>query len=121
MSPCFNRDTHMCRSSRFGFLLFSVCLAGVAATPAMRQADAALARLPLRFEANQGQFHADVRYAAHGGSYSLLLTSRGPSLSLAGSRRIEMSMVGGNRSPRIDALERLATRTDYFLGSRDRW
>ena len=88
----------MSRFSRFGLLLCSVCLAGAADTPAMRQADAALARLPLRFEANQGQLQPDVRYAAHAGAYSLALKSTGPSLSL-GSHRVDISLLDSNRSP----------------------
>jgi hypothetical protein len=110
----------MPRLSRFGLLLCSVCLAGAATMPAMRQADAALARLPLRFEANQGQLHPDVRYAARAGAYSLALKSTGPSLSL-GSQRIDISLLNSNRAPRIEALDPVPTRTDYFVGSRDRW
>jgi hypothetical protein len=110
----------MPRLSRSGLLLFSVCLAGAATTPAARQADAALARLPLRFEANQGQLKPEIRYAAHAGAYSLALTSSGPSLSL-GSRRVDISLLNSNRAPRIEALDPVATRTDYFVGSRDRW
>src|SRR4051794_38299470 len=110
----------MPRLSRFGLLLCSVCLAGAATTPAMRQADAALARLPLRFEANQGQLKPDVRYAAHAGGYSLSLTSTGPSLSL-GSHRVDISLLNSNPAPRIEPLDPVATRTDYYIGSRDRW
>src|SRR5437763_9793244 len=110
----------MPRFSRFGLLLCSVCLAGAATTPAMRQADAALARLPLRFEANQGQLHPDVRYAAHAGAYSLALKSTGPSL-LLGSHRVDISLLNSNRSPSIEALDPVPTRIDYFVGTRDRW
>src|SRR3954447_4000500 len=114
------RDILMPRLSRFGLLLCSVCLAGASTTPAMRQADAVLARLPLRFEANQAQLPPDVRYAARAGAYSLSLKSSGPSLSL-GSHRVDISLLNSNRAPRIEALDPLPTRTDYFVGSRDRW
>ena len=110
----------MSRLSPFGLLLCSVCLASAATTPAMRQADAALARLPLRFEANQGQFGPDVRYAARAGAYSLALKSTGPSLSL-GSRRIDISLLNASGTPRIEALDPVPTRTNYLIGSRDRW
>src|ERR1041385_266427 len=111
----------MLRLSRFGLWLCSSALLGAAATPATRQASAALARLPLRFEANQGQLNSDVRYAARAGAYTLLLTSTGPSLSLAGSHRVDVSLLHGNRAPRIQALDPVPTRTDYFVGSRGRW
>ncbi len=114
----------MSRLFCFGLLLCSVSLCGAAtdgeATPAMRQAGAALARLPLRFEANRGQLNPRIRYAAHAGGYSLALTSAGPSLSL-GSHSVDISLLGSNRAPRIEALDPLPTRTDYFLGARDRW
>src|SRR3954454_16648714 len=114
------RYIHMPRLSRFGLLLCSVCLAGAATTPAMRQADAALARLPLRFEANQGQLKPEVRYAAHAGAYSLALTPTGSSL-LLGSHRVDMTLLHSNRAPRIEGLDPVKTRTDYFVGSRDQW
>src|SRR5205085_2499087 len=101
----------MPRLSRFGLPLCSVCLAGAATTPAMRQADAVQARLPLRFETNQGQFHPAVHYAARAGAYSLSLKASGPSLSL-GSHRVDISLLNGNRAPRIEALEPVATRSD---------
>jgi hypothetical protein len=110
----------MSRLSRFGLLLCSVCLAGAATTPAVRQADAALARLPLRFEANQGQLNTDIRYAAHAGAYTLALKANGASLSL-GSNRVDISLLNSNRAPRIEALDPVPTRTNYFVGSRDRW
>jgi hypothetical protein len=79
-----------------------------------------MARLPLRFEANQGQAPAAVRYMARAGSYSLQLTSAGPSVTL-GSHRVDISLVGGNRAPRLEALEPMPARTDYFVGRREQW
>src|SRR5207247_11423778 len=58
--------------------------------------------------------------AAHAGACTLFLAGRGPSLA-TGSRRIDIGLLQSNRAPRIDALEPLAARTDYFLGSRERW
>jgi hypothetical protein len=95
------------------------CL-GAATTPAERQAATLLGRLPLRFEANQGQLNPEVKFAAHSGAYTLRLTSRGTSVSLDG-RTVAMAFVGARRAPRIDGLEPVATRTDYYVGSRDRW
>jgi hypothetical protein len=104
----------MSRLSRFGVLLCLAPLAGAAPTPEM------LARLPLRFEANQGQAPANVRYTARAGAYTLQLTEGGPAVYL-GARRIDISLPGANRAPRIDALDPLRTRTSYFVGPRDRW
>lgn len=103
----------MSRLSRFGVLLCFAPLAGATAPTV-------LARLPLRFEANQGQAPANVRYTARAGAYTLQLTQSGASLFL-GSRRVDMSLPGGNPAPRMDALDPVGARTDYFVGSRDRW
>jgi hypothetical protein len=81
---------------------------------------AALERLPLRFEANQGQWSPDVRYLARGGSVKVALTDRGPSLRLPGTGRVDMVLEGAGR-PRIEPLEPLAARTDYFIGDRSNW
>jgi hypothetical protein len=103
----------MSRLPRFAVLLCFAPLAGATAPPVMT-------RLPLRFEANQGQAPKDVRYTARAGSYTLQLTSHGPSV-LLGSHRVDISLVGGNRTPRIDALEPMAARTNYFIGRKDQW
>src|SRR5581483_9690057 len=110
----------MSRLSRVAVLLCSSAALAAAATPATRMAEEAMARLPLRFEANQGQLDPEVRYAARSGATTLLLTRRGPSLSLSGSRRIDISFEDGNRAPKIEALDPLPTRTNYFIGSPDR-
>ena len=91
------------------------------ADPGVSQARTALARLPLRFEANQGQAAGEVRYTAHAGGYALLLTSQGPTLRAAGSNPVSISLVKGNGAPRIEPLDRLPARTNYFLGSRENW
>src|SRR5579872_6025336 len=108
---------------RFSLSLF-VCAASAFATappePAVSQAKAALARLPLRFEANQGQWSPDVRYAARAGQGALLLTTRGPAL-VAGGRRVDIAMLHGNRQPAIEALDPMRARTNYFMGSKEHW
>ncbi|HLK70292.1 MAG TPA: SBBP repeat-containing protein [Bryobacteraceae bacterium] len=95
------------------------------------QAKAALAKLPLRFEANQGQLNPSVRYSAHAGGYNLFLGEQGASLSIsAGSakngkqhrvERVDISLVNGNRAPQIEGLDRLQSRTDFFVGNRANW
>lgn len=116
----------MARLSRFGLF---VCAASVlmAAPPPVpdastSRAKAALAQLPLRFEANPGgQANPGVRYFARSGGYTLLLTDHGPTLAFAGSHRVDISLLNSNRSPQIEALDRLKARTNYFLGSRENW
>jgi beta-propeller repeat-containing protein len=87
----------------------------------MARAKTTLAQLPLRFEANQGRMDSSVQYAARAGGYNLLLTAQGPAFSFPNAPRIDMALQGSNRAAKIEALGPLATRTDSFLGGRERW
>lgn len=111
--------------SRFVLFAGSVSLLAAAGrpveTPATAQAKTALARLPLRFEANQGQARSSVRYSANAGGYRLDLTDHGPSLAFPNARRVNISLLHSNTAPAIEGANPLAARTDFFLGSRDRW
>ncbi|MGD0869887.1 MAG: SBBP repeat-containing protein [Bryobacteraceae bacterium] len=89
--------------------------------PALAQAAAALARSPLRFEANQGQFAPSVRYAARTTGFALALTARGASLRFADSRPLDISLLDSNPWPLIQPLDRLSAQTDYFIGARQNW
>lgn len=84
------------------------------------RANAALARLPLHFEANQGQWNPEVRYAARSGAGTVFLTGRGPVLE-SSTRRIDLKLLHGNRAPRLEALDPLPARTNYYLGDRANW
>jgi hypothetical protein len=77
--------------------------------------------LPLRFEANQGQFQSDVRFGARAGGYNLLLTSQGPQLSVAGAAPVAITLLNSNRSAAIEPLGPMTARTNYFVGSRQDW
>ena len=79
-----------------------------------------MARLPLRFEANGGQWNPDVRYAARAGKGALLLNKRGAAL-LGGGHRIDIAMLHGNRAPHIEALDPMRARTNYFVGNKAHW
>ena len=79
-----------------------------------------MAGLPLRFEANQGQMPPSALYGARANGYHVLLGAAGPSIAL-GAHRVDMSLVRGNRAPRVEPLDPLATRTDYMIGSRSQW
>lgn len=107
-------------------ILWSLFVCGISAfaarapEPGRAGAQAALARLPLRFEANQGQWSAGVRYAARTGGGALLLTNSGAVL-VGGGRRVDFSLLNANASARIEALDPMRARTSYFLGSREKW
>ncbi len=116
----------MLRLFRFGLLVCAASVlaaAGGASRPdaALSQAKAALARLPLRFEANRGQWDPAVRYAARANGYALLLTAGGPVVSFPGAGRVAINLLNSNRAARIEPLDQLPAHTDYFVGSREHW
>ena len=109
-------------SFRFGIVLCAaLTLAAAPREAAITQAQATLARTPLRFEANQGQWNPAVLYAARSGGYDLMFTARGPALTLAGSHRVDISLLNSNPAPAIEAIGKLPTRTNYFVGAREHW
>jgi hypothetical protein len=118
----------MVRLSRIAYLIFaasSVWAAGrshvsTSQVPAM-QGQAAINRLPLRFEANQGQWDSSVRYRARSGDFNLSLTQSGPVVSFGNARRLDIALCGSNPAPNLEGLDPLAARTNYFLGSRENW
>jgi photosystem II stability/assembly factor-like uncharacterized protein len=102
------------------------------------QAKANYGKLPLSFEANAGQFDSRVRFASRGQGYDLFLTSEEAVLALAGrtfeapegkkspgepamaktgGAVLRMKLVGANRDPKIEGLEELAGKINYFIGS----
>lgn len=99
----------------------SALAAGTGPDSDLARSQAALARLPLRFEKNVGQASAPVRYKARAAGYTLLLTAAGPSLAFGGGQRLDISLRGSNGAPEIEGLDRMATRTDYFMGARKQW
>ena len=105
----------------FGCVLvagFASAVSAAAPDPALAQAHTALQRLPLRFEANQGQWSRGVRYAARAGGYTLLLDNRGPSLAVPGASPVPLKLAGSSAAAQIEALDPLPTRTDYRIGNR---
>jgi hypothetical protein len=108
---------------QFGLLLF-VCagalLAAAPPEPVNPQAKAAMARLPLRFEENRGQWDASVRFAARSAGANLQLTTRGPAF-LVGANRVEISLVHASPSPVIQPLDRMPATTNYMVGARSQW
>jgi hypothetical protein len=108
---------------------------------------ASLGKLPLAFEANQGQTDPQVKYMARGNGYTVFLTandavfalqSSSPSTAArmsgkhgleAGTRSaakagekiqtaaIHMRLVGGNAQPQIAASSQLPGHSNYFIGN----
>lgn len=82
-------------------------------------------KLPLNFEANQGQTDSEVRFLARGNGYSLFLTSTEAVLSLKkpGVRKSEdeavlrMKLAGANPSPQVMGVDELPGKSNYFIGN----
>ena len=122
---CVFANRMLFQRSSLALLVFSGSVfAAAGSDPAAMRAKATLARLPLHFEPNRGQWSSEVLYAARSGNGTLFLTSQGPALSaFTGNkaRRVDISLVRGNPAPVIEPLDRLPARTDYFTGSRAQW
>jgi hypothetical protein len=106
---------------------------------------ATYAKLPLSFEANLGQTSNQVKFLSRGSGYTLSLTHRGEALlalrkpapqsdplkpaafvsTLATRKRdaarpssvVRMKLVGGNAKPRVEALDELPGKANYFIGN----
>src|ERR1700684_1161312 len=111
---------------------------------------ASMGKLPLAFEANQGQTDPQVKYMARGNGYAVFLTANetvfamqaSSQTSITGAARrgqlrgkatpkaatkdqnsaIRMRVVGGNAQAQIAAGSQLPGRSNYFIGNdRSRW
>src|SRR5437016_160104 len=133
-------------------LLLALTLASCAPAPvpAMRtspelpqttkpQVLAAYGKLPLSFEANQGQTDPQVRFLSRGSGYTLFLTPTEAVLTLTkadahAKRRISgeatlvepekraatvlrMKLLGANPTPSVTGVEELPGRSNYFIGN----
>jgi len=111
------------RLLRFGLPLVTVTMSLVAA-PAMGQGPAegrakdAYGRLPMAFEANQGQADPAVEFLARGQGYAVALSHGQATLRLNGPRSsaIGLTLVDAQAAP-VAALEHaLPGRVSYFVG-----
>lgn len=107
-----------------------------------RQMTATLTRLPLQFEANQGQVDEQVRFLARGPGYRLFLTvsesvlvlqqreattkppqrERGKSIARPDPPAIkqavvQMTLEGANPTPAVDGMEPLPGIVNHFIGN----
>jgi uncharacterized protein (TIGR03437 family) len=101
------------------------------ASPRLQQT---YAKLPLRFEANQGQVDNPVKFLARGQGYSLFLTQTGAVLRLqtpscaasepcqpSGST-LHMNLVGAQAGAQIEGRGKLVGNSNYLLGANpQRW
>lgn len=76
----------------------------------------AFGRLPLHFEENQGQAEAAVRFIARTENGLVGLTPRGLSL-VADGEAVHLAFAGGVPAPRLEALETLPGRVNYYRGA----
>ncbi|HSE57791.1 MAG TPA: hypothetical protein VLA99_03735, partial [Nitrospiraceae bacterium] len=86
-------------------------------------------KLPLSFEANQGQTDAQVKFLARGRGYTLFLLPTGAALALtnpAGSDAkpsqtvLRMNLLAANSSAEIVGMKELPGKAHYFLGNNPR-
>jgi uncharacterized protein (TIGR03437 family) len=83
-------------------------------------AEAKSVRLPLVFEANQGQAPASVSFVAHGPRYTAYLAAGGARLRLSAQGRaaaVQVSLLGANRHAEASGLEPLRASSNYLVGS----
>jgi hypothetical protein len=100
---------------------------------------ASYGKLPLHFEANQGQTDAEVKFLARGSGYGLFLTASESVLVLgkseaartghaalgqAGTTKrsrpsavLRLRLLGANPRPSVEGREELAGKSCYFIGS----
>lgn len=97
----------------------------------------AYGKLPMRFEANEGQADAHVKFLSRGSGYTLLLSSNEATLALykggdgintsrADQVRLQgvvrMLLEGANKNANVEGDERLQGRSNYLIGGdRSKW
>jgi len=89
-----------------------------------KPAKAALAAVPLRFEANQGQTDSQVKFLSRGDGYSLFLTSsevvftlRTPAGVKAPPSVFRMELLGAERHAQVSGADKLPGAANYFIGN----
>jgi uncharacterized repeat protein (TIGR01451 family) len=87
-------------------------------------------RLPLSFEANQGQADAEVKFVSRGAGYQLYLTGNEATLALerndaandmsvaAQGAVLRLRLVAAEKNPQVVGLNQLPGKTNYFIGSK---
>jgi hypothetical protein len=90
-------------------------------TPPNARLSAIYGRIPLSFEANQGQVDETVKFVSHGHGYSLFLTPHEAVLGLthrtSDSAVLRWHVVGAKPDPRVSGESALETKSNYFRGN----
>jgi len=84
------------------------------------QAMESYGKLPLSFEANQGQTDQRVRFLSRGPGYSLFLTGDSAVLSLRQQKAnavLRMKLLGANAHAGVAGMDSLPGKSNYFVGS----
>jgi len=81
------------------------------------EAAATFTRLPLAFEANQGQADRQVQFLSHGGGYTLFVTRQEAVFAFGKEGEVLRMKAGTNAAAKSEGLDRLPGTTDYFLGN----
>ena len=95
-------------------------MSAAGAAPDLSKARELIQSLPIRFEPNTGQWNSRVRFFARTADSRLLLTAQEAELS-AGDSALSLSLVQANPAPRIEGLDPLPVRANYFIGRRGDW
>jgi beta-propeller repeat-containing protein len=78
-------------------------------------------KLPLSFEANEGQFADEVKFISRGSGYNLFLTATEAVFAFdsasAEENALRMQFRGANASPRIRGAQLLSVKSNYFVGN----
>jgi len=83
------------------------------------------AKIPLSFVANYGQASKDVKFTASGSGYNLALAPTSFTLAVADARKnkdasaslLHTTLLGANSAATPTGVERLLTKTNYFIGN----
>jgi hypothetical protein len=96
-------------------------LAAAPDAPAQVRLSEAYGKLPLSFEANEGQVDKAVRFLCRGQGTTLFLTPTEAVLSLSGQGQeapvVGLHLAGGNADPRLVGVDPQATKSNYFIGN----
>ena len=83
----------------------------------------AFGRLPLSFEANEGQTDPQVLFLTRGHDYGLFLTTNGAVFSFNGvSTPLRMHLQGAAATARVSGLDELPGKVNYLIGNKpEQW
>ena len=76
----------------------------------------AYGKLPMRFEANEGQSGGQVKFVSRGREYTLFLTSSDAVFALKNTL-LRMRLLGANSEAKATGVEELSGTVNYFIGN----